>query len=118
MDTVKHHVLEDPTISIILPFFNAEKTLKLALQSISKQSFENFECILINNNATDKSLEIARDFCRKDLRFSNGLSHLLLQSSYVRRLYVFEDQDYELWQLGKSFHPILEDHYPVQAFCD
>ena len=70
MDTLTHHVLENPTISIILPFFNAEKILERALKSISKQSFENFECILINNNATDKSLEIARDFCRKDLRFS------------------------------------------------
>lgn len=60
----------DPEISIILPFYNAEKTLERALKSISDQSFEKFECILVNNNSTDKSIEIATSFCSMDKRFS------------------------------------------------
>ena len=58
-----------PKISVILPFFNAEKTLERAIKSISNQTFKDFECILINNNSTDNSLAIAKKWQSKDSRF-------------------------------------------------
>lgn len=60
---------ENPTVSVILPFFNAELTLNRAIESIASQNFENFECILINNNSTDNSVEIAKTWTKKDIRF-------------------------------------------------
>lgn len=58
-----------PKVSVIIPFYNAENTIQRALESISNQSFSDFECILINNNSSDKSLEIAENWCKKDQRF-------------------------------------------------
>ncbi len=58
-----------PKISVILPFFNAEKTLERAIKSISSQSFKDFECILIDNNSNDRSKEIAQKFVDSDNRF-------------------------------------------------
>ena len=58
-----------PEISIILPFYNADKKLERAIKSIADQSYKDFECILINNNSTDKSEEIASDFCNNVRRF-------------------------------------------------
>ena len=58
-----------PKISVIIPFYNAEKTLERAIQSIALQSFSDFECILINNNSTDNSLKIAQHFTNTDNRF-------------------------------------------------
>ena len=60
---------EAPVVSVILPFFNAQSTLERAIESIASQSFGNFECILINNNSTDISVEIARRWTEKDRRF-------------------------------------------------
>ena len=57
-----------PEISVILPFFNAEKTLELAVKSILNQSFQDFELLLINNNSTDKSLLIVEHLAETDLR--------------------------------------------------
>jgi glycosyltransferase involved in cell wall biosynthesis len=57
-----------PEISIILPFYNADKNLERAIASVLDQSFIDFECILVNNNSTDKSIEIASNFCKKDKR--------------------------------------------------
>ena len=57
-----------PKISVILPFYNAEATLERAIQSIISQSFTDFECILINNNSTDTSEEIAQKFVVVDKR--------------------------------------------------
>ena len=56
-------------LSIILPFFNADKTLYRAISSIAKQSFTEFECILVDNNSTDGSGLIAREWVSKDSRF-------------------------------------------------
>ncbi len=58
-----------PTVSVILPFYNAGKNFYQALQSIACQSFKDFECILINNNSEDESLDIAKTFSQKDSRF-------------------------------------------------
>lgn len=44
-----------PMVSIISCFYNAEKYIKSYLKEISKQSFDNFEVILINDGSTDQS---------------------------------------------------------------
>lgn len=58
-----------PKISIILPFFNADTNFDRALTSMVNQTYKDFECILVNNNSTDKSVAIATEFCNKDARF-------------------------------------------------
>lgn len=49
-----------PKVSVILPFFNAERTLNAAIQSILDQTFDDFELLLVDNNSSDDSQEIAR----------------------------------------------------------
>ena len=60
--------IKHPEISVVLPFFNAERSLKDAIQSILDQTFVNFELLLIDNNSTDKSFEIARTIALTDSR--------------------------------------------------
>lgn len=57
-----------PEVSVILPYFNTEQTLHRAIYSILKQSFTDFELLLVNNNSTDKSNEIARQSAQNDDR--------------------------------------------------
>ena len=57
-----------PKVSIVLPYFNAEKTLERAVRSILYQSFRNFELILVNNNSTDESANIAWLLAAEDPR--------------------------------------------------
>lgn len=58
-----------PKISVILPFFNAARTLNSALQSIADQDLRNFECIMVDNNSGDGSREIAMQWESFDPRF-------------------------------------------------
>lgn len=55
--------------SIIVPVYNAENYLRECLDSISKQTYPEFEAILIDDGSTDRSLEICNEFCEKDSRF-------------------------------------------------
>jgi glycosyltransferase involved in cell wall biosynthesis len=61
--------LDNPLVSIIVPFYNAEKFIKGCLDSIFFQTFQNFECILIDDGSTDKSLDICNFYAKKDNRF-------------------------------------------------
>lgn len=55
-------------VSVIVPVYNAEKWLRKCLDSILGQSLSDFELILVNDGSTDDSLDICREYERKDER--------------------------------------------------
>ena len=58
----------EPLVSVLLPFYNAEQTLESAILSVLGQSYRHIELILVNNNSTDLSAEIALSFVKTDSR--------------------------------------------------
>ena len=46
-----------PLFSVIIPVFNAAQTLPETLRSLEKQSFKDFDVIIVNDGSTDNSLE-------------------------------------------------------------
>lgn len=57
-----------PTVTIIVPVYNAEKYLDVCLNSLISQSFKNLEIILVNDGSTDRSKSICDLYAKKDLR--------------------------------------------------
>lgn len=57
--------LQNAKISVIIPAYNAEKTLEAAMQSCIDQTFLPFEVIIINDGSTDKTEETANNFIKK-----------------------------------------------------
>jgi len=53
-----------PKVSIIIPVYNAEKYLDKCLNSVFKQTFEDYEVICVNDGSTDKSLDILTSYKR------------------------------------------------------
>lgn len=58
----------NPEISVLMPFYNAEKYINSAIDSVLSQSFKSFELILINDFSTDSSVNIVEEYARKDKR--------------------------------------------------
>lgn len=54
-------------ISVLLPFYNARKTLRRALESLSRQSIQNFEIIAVDDGSSDKSSDLLSDLKIKNL---------------------------------------------------
>lgn len=57
-----------PLISIIIPVYNAEQYLHKMIDCLCRQSYKNYELLLIDDGSNDKSLEICRELGEKDKR--------------------------------------------------
>ncbi|MCM8827294.1 MAG: glycosyltransferase family 2 protein [Candidatus Omnitrophica bacterium] len=57
-----------PLISVIVPARNEEKSIGNCLDSLVKQSYPNYEIIVVNDESTDRTREIVEEFVRKDKR--------------------------------------------------
>lgn len=55
-------------VSVIVPAYNAEKTVEKALQSLIDQTFKDIEIIIIDDGSKDKTREIISSFAAKDNR--------------------------------------------------
>lgn len=58
-----------PRISIGVPFHNVEEYLPQCLDSIFRQTFTDFEVIMVDDGSTDGSFEICQKYAAKDSRF-------------------------------------------------
>ena len=58
-----------PLISVVIPAYNAEQFLDETLESVLSQTYENWECIIVNDGSTDNTESVAKKWCEKDSRF-------------------------------------------------
>ena len=56
-------------ISIVVPCYNQAQYLEECLQSVLDQTYENWECLIVNDGSTDNTEEIALEWEEKDSRF-------------------------------------------------
>jgi len=121
----------NPNISIIIPLYNCQATIKLSITSIQKQYFQNYEIILINDYSTDNTSSIVNELMQKDSRikfinnkknmgilYSRSIGALISKGKYIFCLdnddlfydenlfgYIFtfaENRDYDIVEF-KSF---------------
>lgn len=62
--------MEEYTVSIIVPIYNAERYLEKCLESLFKQTYKNLNILLINDGSTDNSEDICLKYCSMDNRFT------------------------------------------------
>ncbi|WP_338359074.1 glycosyltransferase family A protein [Yeosuana marina] len=56
-------------VSVVVPCYNQAQYLDEALQSVLNQSFNDWECIIVNDGSTDKTEVISNKWIKKDSRF-------------------------------------------------
>ncbi|MGW6916402.1 glycosyltransferase family 2 protein [Kitasatospora sp. NPDC054939] len=58
-----------PRLSVVVPVYNVESYLVECLDSIAAQTFEDFECVMVDDGSTDGSAALAEAYAAKDSRF-------------------------------------------------
>lgn len=106
--------MSTPTVSIVVPVFNAEATIGACLESVVVQSFQDWDCVVVDDGSNDRGPEIAGGFAARDPRIrvvrqpntglpgarNTGIVHA--KGAWVRFL------DADDWLLNRSHETLLE----------
>ncbi|MBD2679248.1 MULTISPECIES: glycosyltransferase [Nostoc] len=57
-----------PLVSVVMPVYNRDRYLAVAIESVLIQTYTNFELIVWDDGSSDRSLEIANRYAQKDSR--------------------------------------------------
>lgn len=103
-----------PKLSVIMPIFNADKYLREAIDSIIKQSFTDWELIVINDGSTDSSENIIESYTDTRLRYyknkhnigliktlNNGID--LCKGEYIARMDADDISEEDRFKLQIAF---------------
>ena len=105
-------------VSIIIPVYNKVKYVENLLRHIQSQTFNSFECLLIDDGSTDGSSDICDWFSTSDNRFrvfhiqNNGVSHARnvglnnARGEYIT--FIDADDDVSLDYIEKLYNAIVE----------
>ena len=58
-----------PLVSVIIPIYNRAQLIGETLDSIFEQTYQNWECIIVDDGSTDNTVEVVSEYVKKDNRF-------------------------------------------------
>lgn len=58
-----------PLVSIIIPTYNRASLLRDTIESVMSQTYDNWECIIVDDNSTDSTKELVNEYGKNDSRF-------------------------------------------------
>lgn len=115
-----------PAVTIYTQVYNTEKYVEQCVESVLKQTFTDFEYILVDNGCTDHCGEILESFANRDRRIRlirnevnrTGFSFDLLREMAQGRWLAFLDSD-DWWELNylESLLGFLEQNHLDLAVC-
>ena len=71
-------------ISVVIPVYNSERTLRSCLESIKKSNVKPFETIIIDDGSTDNSIEIAKEFNFRIIKLKKNSGPAVARNTGVR----------------------------------
>jgi len=102
-------------LSVIIPSYNEEKDIAECLNSLKKQSYKNFEIILVDDGSTDKTITIAKKFSKVKILKQNhqgpGKARNLGAKNAKGSILIFVDSDmtFDKDYLKHLIKPLIED---------
>lgn len=61
-------ITEGPLVSIVLPAYNAENGIRIAIESILEQTWQNMELLIVDDCSTDNTVSVIKQYITKDDR--------------------------------------------------
>ncbi len=112
-----------PKFSIIIPLYNKEKYIENTLKSVLKQTFQDFEILIINDGSTDRSVELVNQIQDDRIKLvhqenqgvsvarNNGIK--LAEAEYICFL---DADDYWYPHFLETFHDLIEKYKNQSVF--
>jgi glycosyltransferase involved in cell wall biosynthesis len=113
---------EQPLVSVVTPFYNTANYLGECIESVLAQNYTAYEYLLVDNQSTDGSAEIAAEYARRDPRirlirnekfvgqvrnYNGALIHVAPKARYVK---VVQADDYLFPECLERMVAVAESH--------
>lgn len=86
-------------ISVIIPTFNAEKSIERAVESILNQTYQDFEIIICDDCSSDRTWDILKQISKKDKRIKIYKNEKNSKSAYTRNKAISKSRGEFIMQL-------------------
>ena len=117
----------DPIISLIIPAYKCEKTIKATIRSVQNQNFKNIEIIIVNDLSQDNSLSIIQEMQKEDKRIKIINNSKNMGVLYSRSIGVLESKGKYIFTLDDDdmffdtdvldiYHQAEDDNFDIIAF--
>jgi len=108
-----------PLFSIIIPTFNRAALLREALASVARQTFRDFEVIVVDDGSSDETEQVVAscgmpvNFLRQENRGPGAARNLAIQKAQGQYIaFLDSDDQWFPWTLD-TYHRIIDDQRPV-----
>lgn len=105
---------EQLLVSVLLPSFNQGQYIAETLDSILSQDYPHFECVIVDGDSTDETLDIIQKYAAHDQRIvwvsepDNGLSHALNKAHRLARGEIITWQNTDDLFIGQVITPTVQ----------
>jgi len=122
-------IIKQPLISIIMTTYNSELTIQTAINSVLKQSYKNFELIIIDDASSDNTVKIIEKYVKKDkriklLKMSKNSGTYISKNEGIQKakgqfITCHDSDDYSLpLKLEKQIAPMLKNTKLIASVSD
>ena len=111
--------MSEPLLSVIIPVYQVEKYIGQCLDSVVGQTYTNLDIILVDDGGTDSSVDICREYQKKDNRIriisqeNGGLSkarNVGVAHAQAELITFIDSDDYIHPQMFATMVPYLQEH--------
>ena len=116
MNSINSSIKAGPKVSIGMPVYNGEQTIRKALDSLLAQTFQDFELIISDNASTDSTSEICVEYSKKDKRIRYIHQETNMGASWNFNFVLAEAKyDYFVWAAADDswHHNFLEKNINI-----
>jgi glycosyltransferase involved in cell wall biosynthesis len=98
-----------PTISIGMPIYNSQATLRGTIESILSQDFKNWKLYISDNHSTDATMQICQEYAWKDSRITYVRQRENI-GAWNNFLYVFQNSSSEYFKFQAGDDLLSKDY--------
>lgn len=118
--------MSKPLVSVILPVYNGENYLRLAIESVSRQTFTDYELIIVDDGSVDATAEIVRAYESPRIRYvrqentgvSGAFNHGLRLATGRYISWLSHDDVFMPTKLEKQVQAISQSAGPSVCYTD
>ena len=109
--------MNNPQLSIVIATYNSFQTIARALDSVRYQSFQDWECIVVDGASTDDTIKIVAEYAQEDSRFryvsekDNGIYDAFNKGWKMAKGEWIHYLGSDDWVTENGFHEIMCENY-------